>query len=206
MRAKIVLSLLLLNACAAADAVELELDDGPRAELSQAVTAVVDHGNLKFGDTAVDELTDGAKSHAWEFDLPGEADVTAQTLPPGMELGDVDTVVSLYRARANGWGSAIASNDDAGGTRWSRLQKNLTPGRYRVLVKGHRASVRGRFALVLGCEGAGCRPPAAPIDTRGCLFGVSTQDLIAARDDLRIVGRETLNSSTPLTPAIEQQV
>lgn len=134
-----------------------------------------EHGALALGASADARLTSSARFHAWDLELTGTG--TAQVVLTTAQTSsgaEVDTVVYLYRWRGDRWGSYIAKNDDAeeGDTLWSQLDEQLTPGRYRVIVKGYRATTYGRFRLALGCAGEACAPaPAA------CAFGTSWGEL-----------------------------
>lgn len=116
----------------------------------------VDHGALAFGASYSASLTSAEGYHAWHFALTQGADLTFAT---GPVLGgpSVDTVLALYRQQADGsWGTAIASNNNGPTPPWSRLVRTLTPGSYRVLVRGASKTVTGPFSLSSACSGAGC--------------------------------------------------
>ncbi len=130
-----------------------------------------DHGDLPFATPAIETLSDAAKFHAWQFELSGDADIDASTTYAVLGQRRVDTVLYLYKEGPTGWGSYIARNDDDGARVYSRVKRTLGAGRYRVLVKGFASTTRGRFAVKVDCDGAGC----APVVAGGCLFGDSYQ-------------------------------
>lgn len=203
--------LLLASACAGACAADP--DKGPESALVEDLVGPhdtqqrpTDHGELAFDTPVVDRLSAAHGYHAWELTVFGPATLTMTTSAPVPRGAAVDTVVYLYREGPTGWGRYIGRNDDAPGTLWSALQKPVTEGRYRVLVKGYGADDLGAFALTVGCAGDGCHEPAPAIDTSACLFGTTYSDLSQPRTDLQIVGREKLDASTPLTALGAAQV
>ncbi|MDX2089335.1 MAG: proprotein convertase P-domain-containing protein [Kofleriaceae bacterium] len=131
-----------------------------------------DHGDLAFATSAIETLSDTAKFHAWQFELSGDAEIDASTTYAVLGQRRVDTVLYLYKEGPGGWGPYISRNDDDGASVYSRVKRTLGAGRYRVLVKGFASTTRGRFAVKVDCDGAGC----APAVTGGCLFGESYQD------------------------------
>jgi len=209
MRAKILIPFLLLAACGDTDGP----DQGSRGELvenlagrADSAQRPTDHGELTFGEIASAELTAASGFQAWEVTVHGEAKLTLRTRPQTADGPEVDTVVYLYRENASGWGRYVGRNDDAGGSLWSRLSKNVTAGRYRALVKGYGKRDLGQFALTVECDGEGCRPPAPVIDTSECLFGTIYNDLWEPRPDLQIASSEQLHATTPLTELAQAQV
>ncbi len=135
-----------------------------------------DHGDLAFATPVIESLTDTARFHAWQFELSGDATVNAFTTYAVRGQRRVDTVMYLYKEGANGFGAYIARNDDDGDRTYSRLIRTLGAGRYRVLIKGYATTTRGRFALQIGCDGAGCAPATT---TETCHFGASYPDVRA---------------------------
>ena len=131
-----------------------------------------DHGPIDFGVPVTSALTDAEKYHAWVFDLSDTAKVELVTSYAVLGQRRTDTVLYLYREGDNGWGPYIARNDDYGSTTYSKLVRELEPGRYRALVKGHLAETRGKFKLTASCTGPGCLP--------GCLFGETYSDIETA--------------------------
>ena len=150
-----------------------------------------DHGGLKFGMGAEAMLTATEKHHTWNFALTGDASVHLYTGPSITGRGpEIDTVIYLYKLKANGsWGAYTARNDDAHGSLYSSLQKNLGAGSYRLLVKGYAASTRGRFSAHVDCEGAGCAEPAT------CVLGTTFGELIGADGEplLNVTGDRHFN-------------
>jgi hypothetical protein len=113
------------------------------------------HGDLVFGVPGGAAFTDTEFFHAWTFSLSDEATVGVWVVP----LADnMDTVMYLYRRDpgATAWGRYVARNDDFEGKMWSRLDESLGAGEYRVMVKGYKQSLRGRFKLDASCDGPGC--------------------------------------------------
>jgi hypothetical protein len=217
MRPNLCLPLLFLSAACAsacADATSDSADDkGPESALVEELAAPrdsqqkpTDHGDLAFDTPVTDTLTAAHGYHAWELTVYGAATLTVTTSAAPPHGAEIDTVVYLYREGATGWGRYVGRNDDAPGTRWSRLSKPVSEGRYRVLVKGYSGAERGAFALTVGCTGEGCQPAEPPIDTSSCLFGTTYHELNLPRTDLQIVGREKLYASTPLTALGAAQV
>jgi len=131
------------------------------------------HGELAFGQPATTELTSDHRHHAWTFELAGPASVSLVTRPPVEPGVEVDTVLYLYREGASGWGRYIARNDDHGETLFSKLDRDLEAGRYRVLVKGYAKSTMGPFSLESACDGDGCPALAR------CLLGNTSSELFA---------------------------
>lgn len=126
-----------------------------------------DHGGLAFGEPVSATIGRDSRFHTWTFEVSGAAELTLRTSGPvgGDEL---DTVLYLYRQDdASGrWGRYIARNDDAGDSKFSRLEKSLDAGMYRALVKGYDADATGPFSLTVECSGAGCE--AAPVREITC--------------------------------------
>jgi hypothetical protein len=193
-----------LAACAASSFDKGPEDDVPSVDgKADTQRKPTDHGELPgFGTPVVDELSASAGFHAWQFTLHGDARVTAVTSAAEPGGAEIDTVLYLYKEKPTGWGAYVARNDDHAGSLWSRLERPLGAGRYRVLVKGYTRAERGRFALAVGCDGAGCAPPVA---AGGCLFGERYGDL-AARPGLEIVNREVLTAASPLGARDAEQV
>ncbi|MDX2088705.1 MAG: hypothetical protein SFX73_12690 [Kofleriaceae bacterium] len=161
-------------------------EKGPEEELPEdgkddSFYRPTDHGALELGVPVTSAITDAEKFHAWTFELDGDASIDLVTSYAVRGQRRTDTVLYLYKEGPNGWGSYIARNDDYGSTTYSRIQRTLTAGRYRALVKGHLASTRGRFALTASCDGAGC--------AGGCLFGETYNDVATAP------GVQTLNAN-----------
>jgi len=166
---------LLLPACAVdkGDEEDVPTDGDGKEDSHRRPT---DHGELPFATPAIEMITDDARFHAWQFELSGDAAIDAFTTYGVRGQRKVDTVLYLYKEGANGWGPYIARNDDDGNRVYSRIERALGAGRYRVLVKGFAATTRGRFAVQVNCEGAGC----APVDDGGCLFGATYRDAFTA--------------------------
>lgn len=154
-RTTLLLLLLSCAACATESAPALETSS------SELVTAAnpVNHGALAFGASYSATLTSAEGYHAWHFSLAQNADLTFTTAPVAGGPA-VDTVLALYRQQTNGsWGTAVASNNNGPTPPWSRLVRSLTPGSYRILVRGALKSTVGPFSVSGACSGAGCTCP-----------------------------------------------
>jgi hypothetical protein len=150
-----------------------------------------EHGHFVLGDDAplFARLAPEATYHAWYFEIAGRDDGATSRVSflvgPDDRDGegpDLDTVLYLYRQTDEGrWGRYVARNDDRDdSTRFSALsERDLAPGRYRVMVKGSRvcsprASATspycGSFSLSHTCHsGPACSatPPTDP-DPEAC--------------------------------------
>ncbi|MCE9578887.1 MAG: proprotein convertase P-domain-containing protein [Deltaproteobacteria bacterium] len=169
--AAVAVAALLSPACLADDkGPEDEVPADGKADSQQRPT---DHGDLAFATPVIETLTSGARFHAWEFELSGDAQVDAFTTYAVRGQRKVDTVLYLYKQGPTGWGSYMARNDDDGDRVYSRLVRSLGAGRYRVLVKGYAASTRGKFGLQIDCTGAGCASAA----TDRCNFASTYPDV-----------------------------
>lgn len=177
---------LSLAACVAADkGAEEELDLVDSADgKDDSLRRPTEHGDLAFDVAAHSALTEAERHHAWTFTLHGDADVTMTTAYSLLGQRRTDTVLYLYRETAAGWGAYIARNDDYGSTTYSQLVRHLGAGRYRMIVKGHLATTRGKFKLTAACRGDGC---TAPVATDVCVL---PEDYTALRNDPRFVLQE----------------
>jgi len=167
------LSALTCLALAACTGSPLDAEKGPVEEDTpvdgafDSFRSPIDHGALMFGVEDGSELTASQGFHAWTFELTGPAAVTVLTQRPTPSARDVDTVLYLYREGTTGWGRALTSNDDSMGSLFSAIARDLTAGRYRIIVKGYVRTTRGAFGVLADCTGVGC----APIPPPACLFG-----------------------------------
>jgi hypothetical protein len=107
-------------------------------------------------------ITEAEPFHGWSFRLDGSADVDLTT----STLDEVDTVLYLYRATADGKksGEYLDRNDDAGGAITSAIRKNLPGGSYFVQVKARKAGMLGTIGLQANCAGAGCPQGATSLE------------------------------------------
>jgi hypothetical protein len=172
-------------------------DDAPVDGKLDSFRSPTDHGVIAFGQSQTGKLTADELHHTWSFTLSAPAALHAFTsrVP---HKASIDTVLYLYRRTATGWGAYIARNDDDGRADWSSLDRDLTAGEYRLLVKGHAASTRGSFNLTLDCDGIGCAP------TPSCTFGSTYGDIA---DNARLlVNRQRLMSPTGLSDLDKQRV
>jgi len=114
------------------------------------------HGELVFGLPSDAEIDDDHLYHAWDFSLAAQAQVDLRV---NLVTPNLDTVMYLYRRdpESGNWGRYIARNDDAEGTVASQLVETLEAGEYRVLIKGFKRTLRGRFQLIAECSGEGCQ-------------------------------------------------
>lgn len=172
---------------------EDELGDADDLTKDDSFQRPTEHGALAYDVPANAALSRTARFHAWEFDvlLPGQTPTSIALGPQTASGATVDTVVYLYKQRADGrWGSYIAKNDDANGSLWSALSRSLDAGRYRIIVKGYTATTYGRFAVNLGCDRYACSQPV-----QACVFG----DTFAGLDVLRFArGAEVALTSADL--------
>lgn len=141
-----------LGACSGADV-------GSEAQhATDSFAHPTEHGELMFGAPNHASFDESHRFHSWTFALSGEATLTLKT---ELLAHNLDTVMYLYRRDpgAQEWGSNIASNDDHDGQMWSQIDGSFGPGEYRVKVKAAKTTFAGDFAVLAGCDGAGC--PAA---------------------------------------------
>ena len=97
------------------------------------------------------------RAHAFEFKLGYAEHVSLYTqLFTGDNGPEVDTVLYLYELTDGHWGHYIRKNNNTGGTKWSRIELELEPGDYRVIVSAATRSVNGNIGLNLGCEDGYC--------------------------------------------------
>lgn len=172
---------------------ESELDDK-----ADSLRSPTNHGVIPFGDEQSASISGAKGFHAWTFTLHGDADVQLFTSSAGS--GNVDTVLYLYKKKsATSWGSYIARNDDDGASVFSMLDKHLTAGEYRAIVKGHSAATRGKFGLEVDCSGAGCT--AAPPT---CLFGEQFNQLDSIAG-LTVSSRSVVRAPSDLSPLDQQR-
>lgn len=141
-------------------------DDVPSDGKADSFRAPTEHGVLSFGHPSSTAFTDDEGFHSWTFKLTGSGRVDLRT---DFSTPNLDTVIYLYKKSGSSWGSYIATNDDAADdTTKSRINKQLSAGEYRVIVKAYKRTQRGAFELSGACTGAGCPvveacEPAAPM-------------------------------------------
>lgn len=151
----------------------MEADKGPESALpsqlasdgkGDTLRSPTERGPIGTRDVQLAELGAEEQFQSWTFTLTGNASMTLTT-STGMRNQAVDTVLYLYRQKADGtYGAYLARNDDSSTDEvFSQLSRDLTAGTYRVVVKGYSLEDTGRFALTTTCEGDGCA--AAP-----CVF------------------------------------
>lgn len=171
----------LASGCAA-DEMKPEANDQQPPDLeskaAQSFRNPVEHGKIAFGDPAVAKLSGSEGFHAWDVELSGQAFLSVTTGPAGRGDYEVDTVAYVYRRQEGGsWGRHIARNDDKANSLWSKIDESFGEGTYRILVKGYKSGVRGKFALNVNCEGAGCLPKPE-VDSGACHAAI--QDFLRA--------------------------
>ncbi len=125
-----------------------------------------EHGALGFDRSNDASFTEDQRFHAWTFTLTAPAQIALST---ELRAQNLDTVAYLYKKGAGGWGQYVATNDNSGGTLASRINGRFDAGEYMLKIKARHASMRGAFAVLGQCTGAGCpsanvtcaAPPAA---------------------------------------------
>jgi len=167
----VLFSLVLVAGCATTDSKGSE-EDAPIDGKADSFAHPTDHGAIAFATAQTASLKGSAEYHTWTFSLSGNASIhTFTSRVP--HYATPDTVLYLYKKTTTGtWGSYIARNDDSGNSDLSSITKALGAGDYRVLVKGHDASVKGPFGIEVDCDGAGCAAPST------CLFGTFQDDFL----------------------------
>jgi hypothetical protein len=181
------LLLLSLTLVACDDSGKPPEDDVPADGKLDSFRAPTDHGVAAFGQPVRAELADDARYHAWTFTLSGPASIHTFTSRTPHEAS-LDTVIYLYKHGADGFGSYLFRNDDDGRSLWSSIDRDLTPGEYRVLVKGYTRAELGSFTLQVDCDGAGCAPTAS------CLFGTTYGEI---PDNARVIMGTTERLTSP---------
>ncbi|MBK9035750.1 MAG: hypothetical protein IPL61_31625 [Myxococcales bacterium] len=196
------LALLAASACVEVDdsSSKGEEEEVPADGKLDSFARPTDHGAVPFATPVEATLTATARHHTWTFALTGDASIHAFTGPGLASRQIVDTVLYLYKQRADGsWGPYVARNDDYQGSLFSSLTRTLGAGTYRILVKGYAASTRGPFMAMVECTGAGC----APADT--CLFGATFGDLLESTA-YAITGDRELRATDWLGPVDQARV
>lgn len=195
-----VLAVLLVSSACADDPGKGEEEEVPTDGKLDSFARPTDHGAIGFGDRPEATLTATERHHTWTFALTGPASIHAFTGTSVTSRMTVDTVLYLYRQRADGsWGRYLARNDDADGTLYSSLRRDLDAGTYRVLVKGYSAAERGPFAVQVDCAGAGCAAPST------CLFGDTFGELLAGTGGV-ITGDRALVATDWLSPLDAERI
>ncbi len=194
------LSLCAAVACGDPDLAEPEVAE---VQLLRAPANTSDHGTLELGSSMETELTRQQAAHLWQLTLTARAEVTLHTEPsvaaqPGER--EVDTVLVLQHVEASGQKAWLAQNDDVGRSRYSRIVRTLEAGTYQAQVHGFKPSVRGRFAFVTACKGAGC-----PVPEPGCWFGNSFHDL-RTHATLEVASEAWIKARKQLSALEQQQV
>jgi hypothetical protein len=162
--------LLMVSACAP----ETLDEDEPLGDLGPDGKAdgsgdTVDHGALLFDVSAAGALSPEAARHVWAFELDGRASIELRTFARDPD-DDPDTVLYLYKRRQSGWKLLEKNDNGAYDKHWSWLERDLTSGSYRVLVKGKQREAEGDFFVEASCVGDGC-------PEKTCVFGSPGADL-----------------------------
>jgi hypothetical protein len=174
-----ILTFVLAGACALDTKEGLPVEPpfaGGKADVGDRVT---DMGPLGFGaeSAPASRFVEDLEFHGYRLAVRAGAIVTLDVTQRGSSRS-VDTTLFVYGPETgDGFGSsAIASDDDAGWGRLSRLTRlALTPGgSYLVVIGTHDARGRGNYRLQASCESGDCAP--LPAET-GC-----HRDLRAAID------------------------
>jgi hypothetical protein len=194
-------SLTSLVACGYLDAPESD----PALSVSALGTAQQrDHGLLAFAAPVALTLTRDSPQHVFHFVLSAQANVSLRTQADGLAL-PVDTVLALYREGAS---QPLATNDDDGRSRFSRITRALAKGRYRLLVQGFKRSSQGSFQLSASCTGPGCPPPEP---AASCLFGdtfytLRSEPLLTVLDEhwIRAASELSAHEGQQLVIAVQQ--
>jgi hypothetical protein len=189
------MSLSLLLALGCGDPPSRESDG--RSESSEALrtTQEVDHGALTFDQPNPLALSHSTPQHTFQFALTAPARVELRTLADATGRS-VDTVLALAR---EGSSHPLASNDDDGSSRFSRLTRELPKGTYRVLVRGFKRTSEGSFLFAASCTGAGC-PPLQ----RSCLFGDTFYEL-RSEALLQVLDEHWIRSLEAIASELEAQ-
>lgn len=172
---------------------------GGKADVGERVT---DRGPLGFGaESAVaSTFTEDLEFHGYTIAVRPGAVVTLDVTQRGSSRG-IDTTLFVYGPRTGeGYGtSAIATDDDAGWGRLSRIRARELDagGTYLVVVGTHDARGRGNYRLEMRCESGECAALPAPAGAchpaiagaiRACVDDWMTNDpewyLSATRRDL----------------------
>jgi len=151
-------ALLSINLLAACDDGGKGAEDDPLLDGKlDSFFSPTEHGALVFGAPNQASVTSGERFHAWNFTLTGAAAVSLRT-----EVTSLDTVMYLYRREvgSTSWGHFLLKNDDHGDEIFSQIDLAADAGEYRIVVKGFKTSVRGPFAVIGSCDGAGCPSPS----------------------------------------------
>jgi hypothetical protein len=127
--------------------------------------APTQHGELELGLESGGTFTADERFHAFDFEIQSNSNVRLYTAPAANKGPLVDTVIYLYRQGPAGFGASIASSDNARSTAWSEIRRTLSPGSYRLLVKGKTTSTRGAFRVAFECPEC--------LGTSSCVFGPS---------------------------------
>ncbi len=161
---------------------------------SDSFRAPVEHGKVTFGTRVETAFAEGARFHAFDFELSGSASVKITTDSTDT---DRDTVAYLYESADGAWGRYLEKNDDYDpGTFFSQISADLGAGKFRVLVRGYSRAEKGDFGVVVDCTGDGCgatTPP--PMDAQEtCIFGERYHDLEIS-PALKVLGEAFVDAS-----------
>ncbi len=99
----------------------------------------------------------GHATRYWRFTLAGRSTVTID-----LRSGDADPWLYLWSGVDRMDGTPLAWNDDAGGSRNSRIVRTLAAGTYTVETTTYRRLDEGRFTLTVSGLGRTAPAPAQP--------------------------------------------
>lgn len=145
----------ILAHCGSQDGGKGEESPMPEEGSADSWKSPTHHGDLLFGKANQSEFNATQMYHSWTFTLSGPASVMLRVYP---HADNFDTVMYLYQQAdsTQNWGRYIARNDDHDKYPWSLIEKDLGAGQFKVMLKGYKQSLRGRFDLMAECSGTGC--------------------------------------------------
>lgn len=156
------------------------------APLEEPNPGALEPDGLREHDSRIQEIgeigvsrTETIKAHAWRITLGTNERVSLYTAKyTGEESAvEIDTVLSLFKKGETGWGEPIAQNDDAAaGTVYSRVELDLEPGEYRLLVDATKATTRGWFGVNVRCADGYCNEFAPGPATEPEEYGTGEAD------------------------------
>ncbi len=191
-----IVSALSLSACAA-DTTSLPDDEESPMFADGKLDSFFEptlHGTIPFGERQTATFGD-EMFHAWDFTLSGNATITAETAPYRRGGRAIDTVLYVYRLEGGRMVRPyVAKFDDISRTnKWSKLERRLSRGTYRLLAVTNEGSPLGAFALTVGCAGSACTPGAAASTLHVPLLDENADELLTSLNPkLQMAGLRTL--------------
>lgn len=143
-------------------------ESNPLAEIGSKADSFfnpTDLGQLQFFHGNAGGFAEDRQFLAYQFELTADS---VLELEVQADDGETDTVMYLYRQRANGdWGSYVAKDDDGGFDLLSKIDASFGPGQYKLIVKAFEHGTVAPFYVEASCTGSGCPAitPAACDDT-----------------------------------------